>query len=104
MPPVFRSDRARWITALGHSSGKLPPERTCKYVWSCLLWKEERGGVLPSAGRCRLNGYHHTPPCVISFPQDFPPAALHQNWVSPALEVQGSEFKFQVQFFVVYTW
>lgn len=31
MFPAFRSERARWITALGHSSGKQPPDRTCKY-------------------------------------------------------------------------
>lgn len=28
IPSLFRSERARWITALGHSSGKQPLDRT----------------------------------------------------------------------------
>lgn len=31
VPSVFRSERARWITALGRSSGKRPEDRTCEY-------------------------------------------------------------------------
>lgn len=45
---VFRSERARWITALGHSSGKQPPDRTSKFPGKVAAL--EHGGALPPAG------------------------------------------------------
>lgn len=94
----FRSERARWITALGHSSGKQPLDRTCKYLEGSLLWNVEGLCPLLDAGLLVLNG-HNTRP--VSFLQAFLPVALCQNCVIPALEVRGSEFKSKVQFFVV---
>ncbi|KAK7810124.1 hypothetical protein U0070_026528 [Myodes glareolus] len=50
---VLQSERARWITALGHSSGKQPPDRTSKFPGEVAAL--EHGGALPPAG---WHGYY----------------------------------------------
>lgn len=85
-PVCLRSERARWITALGHSSGKQPLDRTCKYLEGRLLWNVEGLCPLLDAGLLVLNR-HHT--CSVNFPQAFLPVALPSALCDPCFGGQG---------------
>ncbi|XP_045759470.2 rho guanine nucleotide exchange factor 26 isoform X2 [Mirounga angustirostris] len=59
-----QSERARWITALGHSSGKQPLDRTCKYLEGGRRWTVE--GLCPLLDARLLMVIHHNP-CSVCF-------------------------------------